>query len=76
MRLSLPKFTSNKRRDVKYNEKKTVPCMGCPGPWGCEMLRLPHFLDTHLTDGGEIASLMHRLPFIYRKIPGIQFLRV
>jgi hypothetical protein len=35
-----------------------------------ETSRLPHFLDTRLTDGGEIVGLT-RLPlFTLRKIPG------
>jgi hypothetical protein len=29
-------------------------------PWDCEMLRIPHFLDDQLTDGGEVLSLTPR----------------
>jgi hypothetical protein len=32
------------------------------------MSRLPHFLDSRLTDGGEVISLTHRLLFTPRKI--------
>jgi hypothetical protein len=39
----------------------------------CEMLRLPHFLDNWFTDGGVVVSLIHRLPFAPRNIPGIHF---
>jgi hypothetical protein len=49
---------------------KTVPITGREGPWGCEMSRLPHFLDNRLTDGGEVVSLTRQLPFTPRKIPG------
>jgi hypothetical protein len=37
-----------------------------------EASRLPHFLDNRFTEGGEI-SLMRRLPFTSRKIPGTHF---
>jgi hypothetical protein len=47
-----------------------IPVTGHGGPWGCEMSRLPHFLDTWLTDGGEVVSLMRQLPFTPRKILG------
>jgi hypothetical protein len=36
---------------------KAVPVTGHGGPQGFEMLRLPHFLDNRLTDGGEVVSL-------------------
>jgi hypothetical protein len=32
------------------------------------MLRLPHFLDNQFTDGGEVVSPMHWLPFNPRAI--------
>jgi hypothetical protein len=35
--------------------------MGPGGPYGCEMLRIPHFLDNRFTDGGEV---------IRPKVPG------
>jgi hypothetical protein len=34
---------------------------------------LPHFLDSWLTNGGEVVSLMQHLPFTPRKIPGTYF---
>jgi hypothetical protein len=33
------------------------------GPWCCEMLRIPHFLDIRLTDGGKVVSPTHRYHF-------------
>jgi hypothetical protein len=35
---------------------------GHGGPQSCEMLRHPNFLDKWLTDGSEVASLMHDCP--------------
>jgi hypothetical protein len=34
-----------------------IHVIGCGGPWGCEMLGLPHFLDNVLADGDETVSL-------------------
>jgi hypothetical protein len=47
---------------------------GRGGPWGCEISRLPHFLDSRLTDGSEVFSLTRRPPFTSRKIPGTHLL--
>jgi hypothetical protein len=47
---------------------KAIPVTG-----RCETSRLPHFLDSRLTDGGEVVSLMRRPPFTPRKIPGTHF---
>jgi hypothetical protein len=33
------------------------------GPKGCEMLRVPQYLDNRLTDGGKVVSLTRRPPF-------------
>jgi hypothetical protein len=52
---------------------KGIPVTGHGNPWGCEMLRLPCFLDNRLTDGSEVVSLMHWLPFSPRKVPGTHF---
>jgi hypothetical protein len=35
---------------------KAIPEPIRGGPQGCEMSRLPHFLDNRLTDGGEVVS--------------------
>jgi hypothetical protein len=56
----------------KYKKSISIPVTGCGGPYGCEMSRLPHFLDNRLTDG-EVVSLMHWPPFTPRKIPGTHF---
>jgi hypothetical protein len=34
-----------------------MPVTGRGGPQGCETLKLPHFLDNRLTDGGKVVSL-------------------
>jgi hypothetical protein len=41
---------------------KAIPVIGRGGPYGCETLRFPHFLDNWPTDGGKVASPMHRPP--------------
>jgi hypothetical protein len=46
---------------------------GHGGPKGCESSRLPHFLDSQLTDGSEVVSLKRWLTFIPRKIPCTHF---
>jgi hypothetical protein len=35
---------------------KPIPVTGRGGPWVCETSRLPHFLDTQLTDVGGVVS--------------------
>jgi hypothetical protein len=47
---------------------KTISVVGRGSPYGCETSRFPHFLDSWLTDGGEV-SLTH-LPFTSRKVSG------
>jgi hypothetical protein len=42
---------------VKSGLGEGVPVVGRGGLFGCEMSRLPHFLDSQLTDGGEVVSL-------------------
>jgi hypothetical protein len=51
----------------------SCPVTGREGPEGCETSRLPHFLDSQLTDGGEAVSLTRPPPFTPRKIPGTHF---
>jgi hypothetical protein len=52
---------------------KSISVTGREGPYGCETPRLPHFLDSRLTDGGEVASPTLRAPFTPRNIPGTYF---
>jgi hypothetical protein len=48
---------------------KIIPVTGRGGPYGCETSRPQHFLDTRLTDGGEVVSLTRRPPFTPGKFP-------
>jgi hypothetical protein len=52
---------------------KAIPVIGHEGPQGGDTLRLPHFLDSRLTDDGEVVSLMLQPPFTPRKSPGTHF---
>jgi hypothetical protein len=53
-------------------EGKAIPVTGRGSPQGCEKSRLPHFLDSRLTNGGEVVSLTRRPLFTPRKIPSIR----
>jgi hypothetical protein len=61
--------------EVKKKKGKAIPVRGSEGPQGCETSRPPHFLDSRLTDGGEIVIPTRRPPFIPRKIPGTHSVR-
>jgi hypothetical protein len=43
---------------------KAIPVTGHGGSWGCETSRLPHFVDSQVTDGGEV-SLKRRPAALY-----------
>jgi hypothetical protein len=45
---------------LALKQVKAIPVRGRGGPLGCETLRLPYFLDSRLTDGGEAVSLTRR----------------
>jgi hypothetical protein len=56
-------FNTNIRQKLNiFLKSKAIPVTGRGGPQGCETLRLPHFLDNRLTDGGEVVSLKRRPP--------------
>jgi hypothetical protein len=38
-------------------KNKAIPVTGLGGLKGFEMLRIAHFLDSRLTDGGEVVSI-------------------
>jgi hypothetical protein len=52
------------RRHMKVNKSKAIPVTGRGGPKGCEKSRLPHFLDSRLTKGGEVFSLTRGRPLL------------
>jgi hypothetical protein len=52
---------------------KAIPVTGCGGPQDCETSRLQHFLDSRLTDGGEVVSLTRQPSVTPGKIPGTHF---
>jgi hypothetical protein len=58
---------------MDQTEGEAIPVTGREGPQGCEMLRLPHFLDNRLTDCNEVVGLMRRLLFTPRRFPGTRF---
>jgi hypothetical protein len=45
---------------AKAKNSEAIPITGRGGLWGCEMLRIPHFLANRLTDGSKVVSLNHR----------------
>jgi hypothetical protein len=40
--------------------KKSIPVTGRGGLQVCETLRIPHYLDIRLIDGGKVVSPTHR----------------
>jgi hypothetical protein len=54
-------------RILVYIEAKAIPITGLGGLQVCEMLRIPHCLDSRLTDGGKVVSLTHRPCFTPQK---------
>jgi hypothetical protein len=47
--------------------KKSIPVTGRGGLSGCEMLRIPHCLDSRLTDCGKAVSSTHQPHFTPQK---------
>jgi hypothetical protein len=68
---------SNKDKNMQYkfmgnfkpvHEKgKTIPVTCRGGLFGCNMSRIPHFVDSHLRDGGEVVSFTHQPCFTAQK---------
>jgi hypothetical protein len=63
----------NNHNSYGWNKCKAIPVTGPGGPYCCETLRRSHFLDSRLTNGGEV-SLTSRSPFTSRKISWYSFL--
>jgi hypothetical protein len=59
------KFTNLYTNKILSSGKKgkAIPVTGRGSPQACETSRLPHFLDTRLTYGGEVVSLTCRPHF-------------
>jgi hypothetical protein len=67
---------SNPNRDIDVCVRVFCVCVVlCAGSGllGCETSRLPHFLDSRLTNDREVVSLTRRHSFTPRKIPGTHF---
>jgi hypothetical protein len=57
------------RNEIKILYKsKVIPVTGHGGLKGCQMLRIPYFLDKRLRDGGKGVSLTLGLHLTPRKI--------
>jgi hypothetical protein len=52
---------------IKVKKSKAIPVTGRRGLWGCEVLRIPHSLDSRLTDGGKVVSPTHPPHFTSQK---------
>jgi hypothetical protein len=74
IKTSTIKHYKNQYQDSKKVKGEAIPVTGRQGPQGCETLRLPHFLDNRLTDGGKVVTaLCNGCPLAPRKIPGTHF---
>jgi hypothetical protein len=45
---------------VEVLKTKAILVTDRGGSYGCEMSRIPHYLDNLLTNGGEVVGLTHR----------------
>jgi hypothetical protein len=53
---------------LQYVKRKSIPVTGRGGLSSCEPSRLPNFVDSRLTDGGEVVSLTRRRDALKRLI--------
>jgi hypothetical protein len=53
---------------------KAIHVTGSEGPYGCETSRLPHFVDSWLTDGAKVVSLTRQPPFTPQEVSCYSFL--
>jgi hypothetical protein len=58
---------------IEGQKVKVVPVTCREIPQDCDKLRLLHYVDNRLTDGGEIVSLTRRPTFIPRNLLGTHF---
>lgn len=57
---------------LKPGKGEAVSVRGCGGPYNCEVLRLPYFLEYRLTECRDVST-MCQLPITPRKIPTNHF---
>jgi hypothetical protein len=60
-----------KLEEKVHKKNKALAVTGRGGPYGCETLRIAHFLDSRLRDCCGIVSLTNQPRFTPRKIPEI-----
>jgi hypothetical protein len=65
--------TSALRVVGRWHLERSQPAAGRADPYGCETVRLPHFLGNRLTDGSEVVGFMSRTPITYKMIAGTHF---
>jgi hypothetical protein len=71
--MSIIEIVVTLRELVLLMKFKAIPLTAHGGPWGCETSRLPHFLESRLTDSRADVSLTLLPLFTPRKIPGTHF---
>jgi hypothetical protein len=50
---------------VSYTKNALIKCR--EDLWGCGMMKIPHGIESSLTDGGEFITITHRLSSIAKK---------
>jgi hypothetical protein len=74
--VSISDCTPSNCRLISENESTWVEAICATGrgdPYGCETSSPPHFLNSLLTDGGEVVRFTRRPSFTPRKVPGTHF---